>query len=195
MNDILSALTSQLSGNTLSKISAQIGADEATTQGAIGAVVPVILSGLANNAARPAAAEDLDRALAKDHDGGLLDNLSGFLENPAMGNGGGILGHIFGSKRPQVEAGVAGGTGLSAGQVAQLLSILAPIVMAALGKAKRTNGLDSGGLAEMLGREKQVATTQAGGILGTLSSLLDTDKDGSPLDDLGRMAGGFFGKK
>jgi hypothetical protein len=193
--DLMSMITSQLSGNTLSTLSRQIGADESTTQNAIGAVVPMILAGLANNAAKPQAAQQLDAALTKDHDGGLLDNLGGFLNNPAAANGAGILGHIFGTKKPQVEAGVAGGTGLSMAQTAQLLSILAPIVMAALGRAKRTNGLDSGGLADMLGQQKQASTAQNSGPFGNLAAMLDSDGDGNPLNDIGRMAGGFFGKK
>ena len=195
MNDILSTLPSQLSGDTLSTISRQIGADESATKGAIGAALPVILSRLATNASQPAQAAQLDAALAKDHDGGLLDNLSGFLNNPAAGPGGGILKHVFGARQPQVEAGVAGGTGLNMSQVSKLLMNLAQIVMAALGKAKRTNGLYAGGLASMLGQEKKAAAAQGGGLLGTLSSLIDSDGDGNPMDDLGRMAGSFFGKK
>ena len=193
--DIMSMINSQLSGNALSTISRQIGADESTTQGAIGAVIPLIVAGLANNASKPAAAAQLDSALAKDHDGGLLDNLTDFLGNPGAGQGPGILGHIFGARKPQVEAGVAGNTGLNMAQAAQLLSILAPIVMAALGRAKRTNGLDSGGLADMLGQQKKAATAQGGGLLGSLAGMLDADGDGSPLNDLGKMAGGFFNKK
>lgn len=193
MQDVLSMITGQLSGNNLSTISRQIGADESQTKGAINATLPLLLSALANNAKQPAQAQQLHNALAKDHDGGLLDNLGGFLNNPAMANGAGILGHIFGAKKPTVEAGVAGGTGLNAGQSAQLLAILAPLVMAALGKMQRSGGLDAGSLAATLGQQKSAA--QGGGLMGTLGSLLDRDGDGSPLDDIAGMAGGFFGKK
>lgn len=195
MNDILSMVTSRLSGDTLSTISRQIGADEPATSGAIGALIPVILSTMASNASKPAAASRLNQALAEDHDGGLLDNLGGFLGNPEMGDGTAILGHIFGGRQSKVESGVAGGTGLNAGQVAQLMAILAPIIMAALGKAKRNKDLDAGGLSEMLGKESAAAKANSGGLLGSLSSMLDADGDGSAIDDLGRMAGGFFSKK
>jgi hypothetical protein len=54
MNDILSMINTRLSGDPLSTISRQIGADESTTRGAIGAIVPLIVSGLAKNASQPA---------------------------------------------------------------------------------------------------------------------------------------------
>ncbi len=188
-------VSQQLTGDRLSAISRTIGADEEATSGAIGSALPVLITALAGNAAKPAAAEQLHNAIAKDHDGSLLDNLTGFLGNPAVANGAGILKHILGGRQSAVEAGVAGGTGLDGSQVAKLLQILAPIVMAALGKAQSSNNLDAGGLAGMLTREKQAASGAGGGILGALSGMLDADGDGSALDDLGKMAGGFFGKK
>ena len=78
----------------------------------------------------------------KDHGGGLLDNLMGYLgggipapqEATRETNGGGILGHIFGTNQTQVAQEVSQNTGLDMGQVAQLLITLAPIVMSYLGK-------------------------------------------------------------
>jgi hypothetical protein len=190
--DILALVSEQLQGEELSAISRSIGADEQTTRGAIGSALPVLVTALAGNAAKPAAAAQLHDAIRKDHDGSLLDNLSGFLGNPAMGNGAGILKHILGGRQGAVEAGVAGGTGLDGGQAAKLLQILAPIVMAALGKAQSSGNLDAGGLAGMLTQQK---TAAGGGLLGALTGMLDADGDGSAIDDIGKMAGGFFGKK
>lgn len=195
MNDVMSMVRSQLTGNNLSAISSAIGADEQATSGAIGTAVPLLISALANNAARPAEAAKLNMALQKDHDGSLLDNLGGFLNNPALANGAGILEHVLGGRQKKVETGVAGATGLDAGQIARLLPILAPIVMAALGKVRNSGGLDEGGLAGMLQQEKTKVAGQGGGLLGSLAGMLDSDNDGSAIDDLGRMAGGFFGKK
>lgn len=195
MNDILSLVKSQLAGGTLSSISGQIGADPQATSGAINAALPVLVSALANNAAKPEGAANLDAAIQKDHNGSLLDDLGGFLQNPALANGAGILKHMFGPKQDRVEAGIAGGTGLNAGQIARLLQILAPIVMAALGKAKNARGLDSGALAGMLQQQKAALPNEGGGLLGSLTSMLDADGDGSAIDDLGKLAGGFLGGK
>jgi hypothetical protein len=61
--------------------------------------------------------------------------------------------------------------------------------MGALGKAQREKGLDTGGLAGMLGSEQQRATDAAPGVMGMLSSVLDRDHDGSVMDDIGGMLG------
>jgi hypothetical protein len=63
--------------------------------------------------------------------------------------------------------------------------------MGALGRAQREKGLDGGGLAGMLGGEQQRATDTAPGVMGMLSSLLDRDRDGSVIDDIGGMLGRF----
>ena len=67
--------------------------------------------------------------------------------------------------------------------------MLAPLVMGALGKAQREKGLDTGGLAGMLGGEQQRAADAAPGVMGMLTSFLDRDHDGSVMDDIGGMLG------
>lgn len=72
--------------------------------------------------------------------------------------------------------------------------MLAPIVMGALGSAKRSNGLDAGGVAAMLGQEKSAISGLGGGALGSLMQLIDRDKDGSVVDDLTGMLGKMMGR-
>src|SRR5687767_10237052 len=76
MSTLLDDLTAQLQGNTLSQMSRQLGADEATTEQAITVALPMLIGGLANEAATPTGAQSLTRALEEDHDGSLLDNVS-----------------------------------------------------------------------------------------------------------------------
>ena len=191
---LLDTITQQLGGDTMSQLSRQIGADPQTTQNAVQMALPVLLGGLARNASNPAGASALDNALAKDHDGSMLDNLGSLLGNPQSANGGGILGHVFGGRREPVEAGVAQASGLSAQQTGKLLMILAPIVMAALGRMKRNQGMDAGGVGDVLQRESSTAERQLpGGLGGMLGGLLDRNNDGSVMDDIGRMTGGLGG--
>ncbi len=194
MDDLVSMITKQLGGSGIEKIAGQIGADKSTTQGAIGAAVPLLLTALAKNASNDAGAKSLHKAVEKDHDGSLLDNIGGFLSNPAAANGLGILKHMLGGKQNNVTGGLAKRTGLNSGQSAQLLSILAPIVMAALGKTQRSKGFDVGGLVGMLAGQQKATTSQQGGLLGGLAGMLDADGDGSAIDDLGNIAGKLFGK-
>ena len=102
-------------------------------------------------------------------------------------DGAGILGHIFGNRQGDVQSGIAQASGLDKGKVLQLLIMLAPIVMSAIGKNKQQNSLDAGGLAGMLqGASQASGGGQGGGIFG---ALFDKDGDGSVADDLAKAAG------
>ncbi len=208
--DLLGTLTQSLGGNTLGQLSRAVGADERTTQRAAMAALPLLLGAMNRNTNDPQGAASLASALDRDHDGGLLDHLGGFLGglgggtapagaaaaipglSPRAGNGAGILGHIFGDRLGGVERGVGKATGLDSGQTTRLLMALAPMVMAALGRKKRAEGLDAGGLSDLLGRESTRARQAApDDLLGSLGSLLDRDGDGSPINDvLGGLLGG-----
>jgi hypothetical protein len=185
-------LNDALNSDTVSQISQQIGADEGTTNSAIQAALPMLLGGLANNSASETGAASLLGALDRDHDGSVLDDVGGFLGNYASGQGAGILGHIFGGGQGTVEQGVSQASGLDMGKVGPLLMMLAPIVMGALGRTQREQGLGAGDLAGLLGG----ATQQMGSgspLMDMLSSVLDRDRDGSAIDDVAGMIGGLLG--
>ncbi|MEO8274776.1 MAG: DUF937 domain-containing protein [Thermoanaerobaculia bacterium] len=148
--------------------------------------------------------------------GGLGDALGGLLgggqsANSGGGGGGGsildmggaILGHVFGGKQGNVATSLGNSTGLQSGQILKLLAMLAPIVMAVLGKMhKQSGGLDQGGLSDILGGAFQKSAAQApasvtpsggGGIGDLLSSVLDRNHDGSMMDDILQQGGGLLG--
>ena len=213
-------LSSQLSGGALEQLGGQIGADREQTEAALSAAIPVLVGGLARNAvSSPDGAASLAKALERDHDGSVLDNLPGLLGSLTGGGGGGlgdligaatgmlggsgaktldggaILGHILGGRKDTVESGIAKASGLDASKVAKLLPLLAPIVMGALGKMKRQQNLDAGGLAGMLGQEQQKLQKSGSGALGGLLGMLDADNDGSVIDDLAKLGGkGLLGR-
>jgi hypothetical protein len=194
MTSILDAVRQQLGPNTIQQMSGALGADPAATSNAVSLALPAILAGLSQNAAQPQGAAALDTALDA-HDGSILDNLGGLLGGGGGGIGGAILGHIFGGRRGTVEQGVGRSSGLNAGQVAQLMAMLAPIVMGVLGRMKQTKQLDPNRLPEVLQQSREQGEKEIPGLGG----LLDTNHDGSVADDLLRMGssalGGMFGKK
>ncbi len=192
MSSLLDMLAQQLgSDQRLSKLGGRLGADAGATKTAVGAALPVLLGALARNSAQPQGADGLDRALGK-HDGSVLDDLDGFLDRPDVDDGDGILGHVLGPKRNAVEAGVGRASGLDPSMVAKLLPILAPVVMGALGRQKRQQGLDAGGLAGLLGTEQQ-RMERSNPAMGMLGSLLDQDDDGNVMDDIANMGKGLLG--
>jgi len=181
------------SNTALEQISQATGTDSSMTSSVIQAALPMILGQLTNNAATPQGAESLNNALEQHHDGSLLDNLGGLgglifgaqqqAAPPPQADGGGILGHIFGNSQGQVAEQVSNQTGVSTGQVAQILMMLAPIVMAYLGRQKQQQGVDAGGLGGLLGGflGGQAAAATSGGFF-------DRDGDGSQIDDIASMA-------
>ena len=157
--------------------------------------LPVLLSGLTRNVSSPGGAEALHQAIGKDHDGSLLDNLPGFLGNAQNGPGAGILRHVLGDRNPAATQTIARTSGLDSRQVTQLLIMLAPMVLAALGRQQRAKGLDSGGLTSMLGEEQRQQSQAAPDLMGMATRMFDQNNDGSLLDDVARGLGGMFGKK
>ena len=194
MASITEQLLQQLSGGGLSQISQQIGADEASTGSALNMAMPLLMSALANNSAKPDGAQALHQALANDHDGSILGNLSGFLENPQAANGAGILGHVLGNQQPAVAQGMSQNSNLNGGQMSQLLQIAAPLVMGSLGQQQQSQGLDASGLASLLGGQQQAAQQASPDMMGMLNQLLDQDKDGSALDDIFGFLRRLFGR-
>lgn len=185
---VLDMLQQRLGGDAVNQISNQLGTDPATTRTAIAAALPMIVGALARNARNPGKAGALANALGR-HDGSVLDDVAGYLGRGDTGDGNGILGHVLGGKKETVQTGLGQAAGLDPAKAGTLLAMLAPLVMGALGKAQREQGLDTGGLAGMLGSEQQRAADAAPGVMGMLSSLLDRDHDGSVMDDIGGMLG------
>jgi hypothetical protein len=194
MASLLDGLRQQMGGDTMRQLSQQLGTDPATTSTAVSAALPALLSALARNSQSPEGAGALASALDKDHDGSVLNDLPGLLGGAGAGGGASILKHIFGGKQDMVAQGVGTTAGMGSEQSKQLLAMLAPIVMGMLGSAKRTNGLDAGGLAAMLGNERASIGHASGGALGSLMQMIDRDGDGSVVDDIGGMLGKMMGR-
>lgn len=193
MTSTLTSLLGQLTGSDLGGLSAALGTDDRQTQAAVAAALPLLLKGLARNTATEDGASSLRRALEKDHDGSVLDNLGGFLSKPDLADGDGILKHVLGDRRQVIETGVSSSSGLDISKVGPLLATLAPLVLGALGRKQRADALDDRGLADMLGAETQ-AMEAAVPELGGLGRLFDKDGDGSVADDIAGIGAGLLGK-
>lgn len=155
-NDILDG---QLDDQTIDHLSDQIGTQqkEKTRSAAKGAIA-TLLSGLNNNAQRPGGIKALLAAIDRDHDGNILEDIPAFLfgsrrsQNPKTTDGEGILDHILGRRKEEVKEDMSRSTGFNIGQISRMLVTLAPLVMGALGRARRQNNLDEGGFQNLLRR-------------------------------------------
>ena len=195
MASLFETLTQTLGGDTLKQIASQVGADEKTTGTAVAAALPTLMSALARNASKDDGASSLHRALEKDHDGSILDNLGGFLGKPEAGPGEGILRHLLGNQRRAVETGLSRSSGLSAESTSKLLTTLAPILLGALGRQQKQEGLDPSKLAGLLGSERKEVERRAPEAMGLAGALLDADGDGDvEIDDIAKKGLGMLGK-
>jgi hypothetical protein len=207
MIDLGQQLMQQLSSQEIGRIAEQIGAPEAQTRSGLNMALPLLFSALANNASQPQGAQSLHQALVQDHDGSILNNLTGFLGNPGVANGAGIIGHMLGAQQPSAAQGISQNSGLSSNQVMKLLQIVAPLVMGLLGKQQQQNNLDVTGLASFLGGQQQAvqqnSTPDVLGLLGMLtgagnSGNSGSSNSGSGLGDMLNMVNtvsGLLGKK
>ncbi len=138
--------------------------------------------------------------------GGLGDLLGGLLGGNTGGGGGGldlgagaaILGHLFGDRQTRVQQGLGAASGLNMQQSAQLLQMLAPLVMSVLGNQTRQRGLDAGGLSQVLGHDMQRMQSH-GAASGLLGAVLDRDGDGdvdfADLAQGANLLGTLFGRR
>ncbi len=195
MSSLMEALAGQLGGDAVGQISRQLGVSETQASSAISGALPMLFGALAKNSQSADGLGALAGALDRDHDGSVLDDLAGFLGNSqqAESAGAGILKHVLGGRQPAVESSLSRTSGLDAGSTAKLLAMLAPLVLGALGKQRRSQALDNNGLAALLGGEQERATRSQPS-MGLLGTLLDQDGDGDMMDDVAKAGVGLLGK-
>lgn len=192
MTSLLDLIEDQIGDPQIRQLSRTVGADESAVRKAVAGALPLLVSGLADNARDRDGARSLAGALERDHGGGILDQVDDFLGRGDTADGLGILGHVFGDRRPAAEHGLGQVSGLDKGTAGQLLAMLAPLVMGALGRVKQERGMGAGDLSDLLGREREVVRSRSGG-QDLLTSLLDRDHDGSMMDDALEMGAGLLG--
>ena len=208
MSGLLDLLSSPMGKQIISGVSGSTGQSESATGNLLSMAMPVLMGAMKKNVQTPEGAAGLMGALAGKHNGGILDNLGGLfnggVDESVQQEGAGILGHLLGGNQANVENALSQKSGMDSGAVGQILKVAAPILMGVIGKQTQQAGVsDSNGMNALLG-----------GMLGgqpkenqsLISSLLDSDGDGSILDDIAGMAlggkaggiggllGGLFGK-
>lgn len=213
MSGLLDLLNSPMGKQLVSGVAGQTGQSESNTADVLGMAMPLLMGAMKRNTTTPGGAQGLMNALSSKHDGSILDDLGGLfgggVDQNVMDDGAGILGHILGSKQPQVENALSSKSGIDAGSVSQILKIAAPILLGYLGKQTRQQNVSSpdalsGLLGGLMGGGSSASKQQS-----LIETFLDSDGDGSVIDDLagmvlnsggqkkgglGGLLGGLFGK-
>ena len=210
MSGILDLLSSPAGKQMISGVAGQTGNSTDQTGSVLTMALPLLMGAMKKNASSPEGAQGLMSALSNKHDGSILDNLGGLfgggVDESVKQDGAGILGHVLGGKQSRVESAISQKSGIDAGSVANILKIAAPILMGMIGQKKRQQNVsEPDGIQSLLG-SMMGGGQQADKQQSLIESFLDSDGDGSILDDvaslalggnkggIGGMLGGLFGK-
>ena len=191
----LEALLGLLQGQDLGQLAEQVGGNEGQVKNGVMAALPAMLRALSKNTGTEKGAQELNNALETKHDGSILNNLSGYLSNPDLKDGAGILNHLFGSQTSNVANAVSQSSGLDSNGSMKMLQMLAPVLMGMLGQQKKQNNLDAEGIGNLTSMLASNFGSEAGasGIMEAVTNLLDANKDGNVMDDIMGMVGKLFG--
>lgn len=175
--NLVSLAMQYLSPELIGKIAGALGLDRNMVTKAVTAAIPSILGGAVDKASSPEGARQLFDILGK-QDKGLLENLGGMLggqkQTDLISGGANVLSSILGGSKLGTLAGVLGKfAGVGEGGAKSLLGMLGPVVMGILGKQVTSSKLDAGGLASLLGGQKDaISAAMPGGFASMLSSAL-----------------------
>ena len=179
---ILDAIVNAQDGAAVRQLGSQVGLapDQATE--ALSALMPALAGGFQRNIQSQGGLESLMAALSSGNHGRYIDNPTSLADPSAVTDGNGILGHLLGSKdvSREVASRAAAQTGLSADVLKRMLPLAATLMMGALSKQ---SGHASSTTAALGG--------SSGGIGAMLTPFLDRNRDGSIVDDVTSMIGGF----
>ena len=173
--NISELLLGSQNSEAISEIARKLGISEEQARSGVGALAPSLSRGMQHRTKSEIGVNDILDALGKGNHSKYLDEPSRLGKQETVDDGNSILGHIFGSKEVSrnVAKDAASKTGLGSSLMKKMLPIVASMVMASLSKKV------------MGGGSKAPSRSQSGGLL---TSLLDSDGDGSIIDDVLGMA-------
>ena len=155
--NLVDLVTSQLTGDVLSKLGGLAGTNETQTRAATSAAVPALLSAFSKLASTNSGASQMASSL-----GGLdlktLGNLAGLLgggQASSLGTmGGSLLSSLLGNNLGNLVGTIASFAGMQPGIMKTLLTYLAPIVLGTIANQFKGTKPDAAGLMSLFSEQK-----------------------------------------
>lgn len=184
--NILETIVGAGNGAAVNQLASQFGLPPDQTKSALAALMPALAAGLQKNMASENGVSGLISALSRGNHAAYLENPS-TLTNPATReDGNAILGHVLGSKDVSraVAARASQQTGVGTDVLKKMLPLAATLAMGALSR-------QTGGGSAFAGDNRAAS----GGIMSMLEPMLDRNQNGSMVDDVVGLVGGFLGSR
>ncbi len=185
-------------------IASKLGADQGEVNQAIQTLVPTLLGSIQHNVVSDNIdSSKLESAIATEGASGLIDGGVN-VDDVDTGQGEQFVARIFGGNDTNQVASALAGTGAGGGDlIKRLLPILAPIVLAYIGKqfagnqagASTQAASSGGGLGDVLGSILGGASGGGGGGNNPLGSILGSVLGGQQGGAIGNILGGLLGGK
>ena len=191
MESLLSGMLSKMGDGGIEKIAQSAGIDSKMAKNILSQAGPLLTAKMADNVKTSEGLASLDKAL-EDHDGSVFDRMDDVVNPEVDTKGSNILGKILGGDTDGLIGALAGGNNTDKSTIQKILEMVAPLVLGQLGSQKKSDGLNAGGIFDLLKGEKKTMQSNGGGIMDLAKNFLDKDDDGDMMDDIIGMAGGFL---
>ncbi len=199
--DILDLLKQQMTPDVINGLTQKIGAENPQqTEQAVDSALATLVGAMKNTTQNPEKGASFLSALDRDHDGSVLDDITGFIggnfNNQRAGNGMGIIKHLMGNKQAGAFDMISKMSGLSNNQSGSLMATLAPLVMGMLGK-QRSQASSGFGVSDIFSLLTGSMDNNRGRVQqqSVIEKFLDADGDGSIIDDIaGKVGKGLLNK-
>jgi len=181
--NILEAMLGAQGGGATQQLGQQFGLNENQVSSAMSALVPALAAGFQRNMATPQGLDSLVSALGGGQHQRYVEDPNALSLPETSADGNSILGHVFGSKdvSREVASRAAAQTGLSEGVLKSMLPVVAAMMMGTMSRQAQPGqqaGIGTGGDS----------------LLGMLAPMLDSNRNGSMVDDVIGMLGRFTGR-
>jgi hypothetical protein len=179
--NMLEAILNAQGGAATHQLGRQFGLNDSQVSSALSALIPAISAGFQRNMSSQDGLDGLLSALAGGQHQRYVDDGNMLSRPETIDDGNGILGHVLGSKdvSRQIASRVAAQTGIGENVLKNMLPVVAAMMMGAMSKQMSRPGGQAG--------------VPSGGesLIGMLTPMLDSNRDGSIVDDVVGMIGRF----
>ncbi len=186
--NLLDMVKQQIMGSVAEKAASLLGESPSATSKALGAALPAVLGGVANQATSIGGAEELMKMFGGgQHDGSILDSVGSLLGGGSatqglMSAGSGIVSSLFGNKAGGITDFLASHAGIKSSSASSLMSLAGPLIMGSIGK-QLGGGSSVASLMSLLGGQTQHIAAALPAGMGNVLGLSNLNLTPAPIMD------------